>query len=89
MSRLRRMVMRYESSCPPRVEQRKIEYSEIRMEAICDESLWIWYVFFGCPGSFNDVTILNCSPLFAEVLAGNFPPSAPSIKIEVFDLKRY
>jgi Plant transposon protein len=59
------------------------------MEVICDESLRIWHVFFGCPGSFNDVNILNCSPLFAEVLAGNFPPSAPSIEIEGFDLKWY
>jgi Plant transposon protein len=65
------------------------KYSETRMEAICDESLWIWHVIFGCPGSFNDVNILNCSPLFAEVLAGNFPPSAPSIKMEGFDLKWY
>jgi Plant transposon protein len=38
-------------------------------------SLWIWDVFFGCPGSFNDVNILNCSPIFADVLAGNLPPS--------------
>jgi hypothetical protein len=59
------------------------------MEVICDESLWIWHFFLGCPGSFNDVNILNCSPLFAEVLAGNFPPSAPSIEIEGFDLKWY
>jgi Plant transposon protein len=35
------------------------------------------------------VNILNCSPLFAEVLAGNFPPSTPSIEIEGFDLKWY
>jgi hypothetical protein len=64
------------------------KYSEI-MEVICDESLWIWHVFFGCPGSFNDVKILNCSPLFADVLAGSFPPSAPCIEIESFDLKWY
>jgi Plant transposon protein len=45
------------------------KYSDIRMEAICDESLWIWHVIFGCPGYFNDVDIVNCSPLFAEVLS--------------------
>jgi Plant transposon protein len=38
---------------------------------------------------FNDVNILNCSLLFAEVLAGNIPPSTPSIEIEGFDLKWY
>ena len=61
--------------------------SEIRMEVIYDESLWIWHVFFGCPGSFNDINILDCSPLFSDVRAGNFPPSAPAISIEGFKLE--
>jgi hypothetical protein len=60
--------------------------SEIRMEVICDESLWIWHAFFGCPGSYNDINILNCSPLFSDVLAGNFPPGAPVVDIEDFNL---
>jgi Plant transposon protein len=35
---------------------------------------------------FFDMNILNCTPIFAEVLAGKFPPSSPSIDIESFDL---
>jgi Plant transposon protein len=42
------------------------------MGVICDGSLWIWHAFFGCPGFYNDINILNCSPLFSDVLAGNF-----------------
>jgi hypothetical protein len=57
------------------------------MEVICDESLWIWHAFFGCPGSYNDINILNCSPLFSAVLAGNFPPAAPAVDIEGFKLE--
>jgi hypothetical protein len=61
--------------------------SAIRMEVIWDESLWIWHAFFGCPGSYNDINILNCSTLFSDVLAGNFPPAAPAVDIEGFKLE--
>jgi hypothetical protein len=56
------------------------------MEVISDEALWIWHAYFGCPGSYNDINILYCSPLFSDVLAGNFPPGAPVVDIEDFNL---
>jgi Plant transposon protein len=60
--------------------------SEIRMEVIYDESLWIWHPLFCCPGSYNAINVLNCSPLFSDVLAGSFPPAAPAVDIEGFKL---
>ena len=30
--------------------------------AVCDEDLWIWHVFFGAPGSFNDPNLLSNRP---------------------------
>lgn len=42
--------------------------------------------FFGCPGSFNDINILHCSPLFADVRAGTFPPAQPAVDIDRFSL---
>ena len=35
----------------------------IVLEAVADQSLWIWHVFFGILGSNNDLTILDRSPL--------------------------
>lgn len=46
----------------------------IIIEAACDEDLWIWHWFVGSPGSYNDVNVLNESPLFDAVQAGTWPP---------------
>jgi hypothetical protein len=40
----------------------------IILEAIADQSLWIWHVFFGLPGGNNDVNVLDRSPLMANLL---------------------
>lgn len=40
------------------------------LEAIVDESLHIWHVFVGLPGSNNDFNALDCSPLVHNMLTG-------------------
>lgn len=40
----------------------------IMLEAIEDQSLWIWPTFFGLPGGNNDINVLNDSPLVANLL---------------------
>jgi Plant transposon protein len=35
-----------------------------RMKIVCDDSLYIWHVMFGTPGSKNDINILHSSTLF-------------------------
>ena len=35
----------------------------IILEAICDQSLWIWHAIFGMSGTNNDITVLGNSPL--------------------------
>jgi hypothetical protein len=42
----------------------------IILEAIADQSLWIWHAFFGLPGSNNDINVLDRSPLVANLLGG-------------------
>jgi hypothetical protein len=42
----------------------------IILEAIADASLHIWHVFFGLPGSNNDITVLDRSPLIHNMLTG-------------------
>lgn len=46
----------------------------IVMEAVCDEDLYIWHLFVGCPGSMNDINVLQQSPLYQDVTAGLWPP---------------
>jgi hypothetical protein len=43
----------------------------IILEAIADQSLWIWHAFFGLPGGNNDLNVLDRSPLVANLLCGH------------------
>jgi hypothetical protein len=40
------------------------------LEAVADQSLWIWYAFFGMPGGNNDINVLDRSPLISNFLRG-------------------
>jgi Plant transposon protein len=53
----------------------------LRMEVVCDLDLWIWHFQFGLPGAYNDLNILEVNSHFNRVLAGAFPPIAPSYYI--------
>jgi Plant transposon protein len=51
------------------------------MEVICDDKLRIWHLFFGVPGSRNDINIMNMSPLFQLIRAGKWPPGRPQRQV--------
>jgi Plant transposon protein len=53
----------------------------VRMEIICDDKLRIWHLFFGVPGSRNDINIMNMSPLFQLIRAGKWPPGKPQRQV--------
>ncbi|KAJ0472765.1 putative harbinger transposase-derived protein [Helianthus annuus] len=36
--------------------------------------LWIWHAFFGLPGSYNDINVLERSSVFTELAQGRAPP---------------
>ena len=40
------------------------------LEAICDPDTYIWYSFFGEPGSLNDLNILEKSTIVGSILNG-------------------
>ena len=40
------------------------------LEAICDPDTYIWYSFFGEPGSLNDLNILKKSTIVGSILNG-------------------
>jgi len=46
----------------------------LRMEVVCDDRLRIWHVMFGCPGSKNDISIMQQSSLFNDKRTEHWPP---------------
>ena len=44
--------------------------NSIILEAMADQSLYIWYIYFGLPGSNNDLNVLDQSPLIHDLLSG-------------------
>jgi hypothetical protein len=40
------------------------------MEAIVTKDLWTWHVFIGLPSSWNDINVVDCSPLMVNYLHG-------------------
>ncbi|GJX68687.1 ALP1-like protein isoform X1 [Tanacetum coccineum] len=44
------------------------KYPTIMLEAVTSYDLWIWHAFFGVAGANNDLTVLNHSPLFDDLL---------------------
>nr|GEV55550.1 hypothetical protein [Tanacetum cinerariifolium] len=44
------------------------KYPTIMLKAVASYDLWIWHAFFGVAGANNDLTVLNNSPLFDDLL---------------------
>ncbi|XP_057755526.1 uncharacterized protein LOC130974685 [Arachis stenosperma] len=40
----------------------------IVLEVVASSDLWIWHAFFGVCGSNNDINVLDCSPMFDDIL---------------------
>jgi len=47
------------------------------LEAICDPHLYIWYHFFGEPGSLNDINILQKSSIVLSIFNGSLDLKTP------------
>ncbi|GJR73709.1 ALP1-like protein [Tanacetum coccineum] len=52
------------------------KYPTIMLEVVASYDLWIWHAFFGVAGANNDLTVLNNSPLFDDLL-DDIAPVAP------------
>lgn len=61
----------------------------MRMEVYCDDSLRIWSLNFGIPGSKNDRTIMDQSPFLKAVRQDRWPTMKPSLCIAGYLLKRF
>uniref|UniRef100_A0A0D3BTH4 DDE Tnp4 domain-containing protein n=1 Tax=Brassica oleracea var. oleracea TaxID=109376 RepID=A0A0D3BTH4_BRAOL len=51
----------------------------IVLETVASQDLWIWHLFFGLPGTLNDINVLDRSPVFDDILQGR----APKVKFKV------
>lgn len=56
------------------VYQNRKQRRSIVMKTVCDEDLYIWHFFAGCPGSFNDLNVMQQSPLYQNITASLWPP---------------
>eukprot|EP00170_Pyropia_yezoensis_P006535 contig_26662_g6556 len=67
------------------------KHPNIVLETICDEDLWVWHLFAGCPGSNNDVNVLSHSPLMVQITKGEWPPPGLTYTVngEVMNLPYY
>ena len=61
--------------------------NSIILEAIADQSLHIWHMFFGIPGSNNDVNVLDQSPLIHNMLTSE--TSDMTFEVNGQEYKRY
>ena len=43
------------------------------LEGIADEECWLWFAFFGLPGSLNYISVLYKSPTMSNILSDSFP----------------
>ncbi|XP_010684968.2 uncharacterized protein LOC104899468 [Beta vulgaris subsp. vulgaris] len=59
------------------------------LEAIASYDLWIWHAFFGTPGRYNDINVLDRSPLFNDVFEGRAPPVNYVINDHQYDMGYY
>ena len=56
---------------------------------MASQDLWIWYAFFGTSGSNNDITVLNGSNVFDEVLLGCAPAVQFIVNITQYNMWYY
>ena len=65
--------------------QGKEGVASVTLEAIADQSLWIWHAFFGMPGCNNDINVLEASPLLNNIANGSYPPP---VEYSIMGVKR-
>ncbi|XP_020870157.1 uncharacterized protein LOC110225249 [Arabidopsis lyrata subsp. lyrata] len=59
------------------------------LEAVASHDLWIWHAFFGCPGTLNDINVLDRSPVFDDVEQGNTPRVKFFVNQRRYDMAYY
>jgi hypothetical protein len=66
-----------------------IKEPTIILEVVTSNDLWIWYVFFGLPGSNNDINVLHKSHLFYKLVQGEAPSVQYTINKHNYEMWYY
>jgi len=61
----------------------------IILEAVASYDLWIWHAFFGCPGTLNDINVLDRSPVFQELYEGRAPKCKYVVNGRKYNIEYY
>ncbi|KAG5065843.1 hypothetical protein JHK86_009574 [Glycine max] len=61
----------------------------IIIEVVTSQDLWIRHAFFGTAGSNNDITVLNGSNVFDEVLSGRAPAMQFTVNRTQYNMRYY
>jgi len=56
---------------------------------VTSQDLWIRHAFFGTAGSNNDITVLNGSNVFDEVLSGRAPAMQFTVNRTQYNMRYY
>jgi hypothetical protein len=66
-----------------------VKESIVILEAVTSNDLWIWRVFFGLPGSNNDINVLHISHLFDKLVQGEAPSVTYTINKHKYQMSYY
>ncbi|XP_051134171.1 uncharacterized protein LOC127253565 [Andrographis paniculata] len=64
-------------------------YLTLILEVASSQAFWIWHAFFGMPGTNNNVTVLDHSPLFNKYMDGTTPPVDYEVNCRHYNLPYY
>jgi len=53
------------------------------------DDLWIWHAFFGCPGSINDLQVLDRSLVFQELYEDRSPKCEYAVNGHKYNIGYY
>lgn len=59
------------------------------LEVVASKNLWIWHALFGMAGTNNDITVLDRSPLFDDLINGIAPPCNFVVRGHKYDMEYY
>ncbi|GJZ03269.1 ALP1-like protein isoform X1 [Tanacetum coccineum] len=66
----------YPKALHAQFKRRDHKYPTLMLEAVADQKLWIWHVYFWGSGANNDLNVLYGSPLFDDVLTDTAPEAS-------------
>jgi hypothetical protein len=65
------------------------KHPSLIIEAVASYDLWIWHVYFGMPGSKNDINVLHRLDVFSDYVRGRATPVSFEVNERTYDMGYY